>query len=426
MKPEKVFKRYDIRGEYPEELNEEFAERLGKSLGTFVKRNYDDRLVVGMDNKESSEDLRQALIDGITSTGLEVIDVGEGPTDFVAWSGMKNDCVSVEVTSSHMPLNFNGFKFMYPEGNGFVNEDLYTVQDIFRDQNFEIDEGSSIDNSELKQDYIDEIVDFASQFKEEESRKIVVDSLGGTAKILPELLEKLGHKVIDISEDERPYMDPPNPKPEKLDGLKEAVEDEKAYLGISNDLDADRITAYHDGRFLSGDELFCILSQLVEGKVVASIDTTQGLEDLVEVEHTRVGDPFVMDKALEIEAELAGEPNGHYSFTDFVPYNSGMLIALILSGLDLEEKKSRIPDYTVSRNSLEVEDKHGVIESLKQVFEDSIISELDGVKFEHRGAEVLVRPSGSSPKVRVISESGDSEASKNALNSVIEKIEDDA
>ena len=379
-----------------------------------------------MDNKESSKGLRQALIDGITSTGLEVLDVGEGPTDFVAWSGMKNNCVSVEVTSSHMPLNFNGFKFMYPEGNGFVNEDLYAVQDIFRDQNFEIGEGSSLDKSELKQDYIDEIVDFASRFKEEESRKIVVDSLGGTAKILPELLEKLGHDVVDISKDDRPYIDPPNPKPEKLDGLKEAVENENAYLGISNDLDADRITVYHNGRFLNGDELFCILAQLVEGKVVASIDTTQGLEDLVEVEHTRVGDPFVMDKALEIEAELAGEPNGHYSFTDFVPYNSGMLVALILSGLDLEEKNSRIPDYTVSRDSLKVEDKHGVIESLKEVFEDSIISELDGVKFNHQGAEVLVRPSGSSPKVRVISESRDSKASKNALNSVIEKIEDDA
>lgn len=418
-----MFKRYDIRGEYPEELNEEFAERLGKSLGTFVKRNYENRIVVGMDNKESSEGLRQALIDGIKSTGLEVIDVGEGPTDFIAWSGMKNNCVSVEVTSSHMPLNFNGFKFMYPEGNGFVNEDLYTVQDIFRDQNFEIDEESSLDKSELKQDYIDEIVDFASQFKEEEGRKIVVDSLGGTAKILPELLEKLGHHVVDISDDERPYINPPNPKPEKLDNLEEAVEDENAYLGISNDLDADRITVYHDGRFLSGDELFCILAQLVEGKVVASIDTTQGLEDLVEVEHTRVGDPFVMDKALEIDAELAGEPNGHYSFTDFVPYNSGMLIALILSGLDLEEKMSNIPDYTVSRDSLQVEDKHDVIESLKEVFDDSIISELDGVKFEHQGAEVLVRPSGSSPKVRVIVESKFEAEANEALESVVDRIE---
>lgn len=423
MKPEKVFKRYDIRGEYPEELNEEFAERLGKSLGTFVKRNYENRIVVGMDNKESSEDLKQALIDGITSTGLEALDVGEGPTDFVAWSGMKNNCVSVEVTSSHMPLNFNGFKFMYPEGNGFVNEDLYTVQDIFRDQNFEKGEGSSTDNSELKQDYIDEIVDFASRFKEEEGRKIVVDSLGGTAKILPELLEKLGHDVVDISEDDRPYIDPPNPKPEKLDTLKEAVEDENAYLGISNDLDADRITVYHDGRFLSGDELFCILAQSVEGKVVASIDTTQGLEDLVEVEHTRVGDPFVMDKALEIEAELAGEPNGHYSFTDFVPYNSGMLIALILSGLDLEEKMSNIPDYTVSRDSLQVEDKHDVIESLKEVFDDSIISELDGVKFNLGEAEVLVRPSGSSPKVRVIVESKFESEANEALESVVDRIE---
>jgi len=423
LKPEKVFKRYDIRGEYPEELDEEFAERLGKALGTFVSKNFDTGVVVSKDNKESSEGLKQALTRGLMSTGLEVIDVGEGPTDFAAWSGMKNDCVSVQVTSSHMPLDFNGFKLMYPEGNGFVNDDLYEVQDIFREQDFVHGSGSISERPDLKQEYMDDIVDFASRFSEMEGRKIVVDSLGGTAKILPELLEKLGHNIVDISEDDRPYMDPPSPKPEKLEKLKKRVEYEEAYLGISNDLDADRITVYHNGGFLSGDKVFCILAQLVEGAVVASVDTTQGLEDLAEVNYTRVGDPFVMDKALEIEAELAGEPNGHYSFTEFVAYNSGILAGLILSGLDLEEKLSKIPDYEIRRTSTKVENKHNAIEVLKDEFSEDIISELDGVKFSYGDAEVLVRPSGSSPKVRVISEAENAEAVEKALSAVVEIVE---
>ena len=422
MRPEKVFKRYDIRGRYPEELDEEFSERLGKALGTFIIQNYKHQAVVGRDNKESSKGLKKSLIDGLISTGVDVIDVGEGPTDFAAWSGMKKDCVSVEVTSSHMPLEFNGFKLMYPKGNGFVNEDLYAVQDIFREKEFVSGSGSISERPDLKDEYMDEIADFASQFSEEDERKIVVDSLGGTAKILPELLRRLGHEVIDISEKTRPYTDPPNPKPEKLEKLKERVEDEDAYLGISNDLDADRVTAYHNERFLSGDEVFCILSQLVEGSVVASIDTTQGLKDLKEVEYTRVGDPFVMDKALEIDAELAGEPNGHYSFTDFVPYNSGILTALILSGLDLEEKLSKIPDYEVRRTSIPVEDKHKVIEALKENFSGDIISELDGVKFRYQDAEVLVRPSGSSPKVRVIAEAENKKEANKALNKTLDRI----
>lgn len=418
MKPENVFKRYDIRGKYPEEIDEEFAEFLGRSLGTFVKNNYKNKVVVGRDNKNTSKDLKKALIGGLKATGIKVYDIGEGPTDYAAWSGKNEGCVSVEVTSSHMPLNFNGFKLMYPEGNGFVNNDLYEIQDIFRSREFTSGKGSVESKRYLKKDYMDDLVEFASKFKESEDRKVVVESLGGTGIILPELLEKIGHEVIDISSDDKPYIDPPKPKPEKLEKLEKAVKTEGAYLGISNDLDADRITAYHNGRFLTGDELFCVLAQLVEGSVVASIDSSQALEDLKRVEYTRVGDPFVMDKAIELDAELAGEPNGHYSFTELVPYNSGILTALILSGLDLEEKLSEIPDYTVSRDSLKVKNKDQIIENLKEKFEREIVSELDGVKFEHKGSEVLVRPSGSSPKVRIISESKEKNDSREALSSV--------
>jgi len=423
LKPEKVFKRYDIRGKYPEELDEEFAKRLGKSLGTFIGRNFGEKVVVGKDNKKSSEGLKKALVSGLKSTGVDVIDVGTGSADFTAWSGTQKECVSVEVTSSHMPLDFNGFKFMYPEGNGFVNEDLYAVQDLFRDEDFEAGTGSVIEAPELKERYREKVVEFASEFQEDNGREIVVDSLGGTGKILPELVKDLGHEVIDISEEERPYVDPPSPEPEALNNLKQRVKSENAYMGVSNDLDADRITVCYDGRFLTGDEIFSILAQIVEDPVVASIDTSQALEDLASVEHTRVGDPFVMDKATDIGAKLAGEPNGHYSLTEFVPYNSGMLTALILSGLDMGEKLDNIPDYTVERESIQVDDKHEIIEKLKSEFNDEIISELDGVKFSYGDAELLVRPSGSSPKVRVISESRSAGATEKALNIVIGKIE---
>lgn len=417
MKPEKVFKRYDIRGEYPEELDEEFAERLGKALGTFTAKNYLENVVVCRDGKDSSRPLKNALIEGLTSSGIEVIDIGVGPTDYAAWCGKKEGCVSVQVTSSHMPLNFNGFKLMYPEGNGFINEDLYEVQDIFRDQEFISGEGRITENS-LIDKYRENILNFASKFDEDSKKKIVFESMGGEARILPELLEEQGHEVIDISEEKRPYMDPPDPKADNLEELKQKVEEEEADLGISNDLDADRITVYYRDRFLSGDEIFSILAQLMDGEIVASIDTSKVLENFGEVEYTRVGDPFVMDKALEIDAKLAGEPNGHYSFTEFVPYNSGILTALILSGLDLEEKLSNIPDYSVERDSIPVEEKHQIIEALKQEFREDILSDLDGVKFSYGDAEVLVRPSGSSQKVRIIAESRDQKESEGTLDSV--------
>lgn len=419
MRPEKIFKRYDIRGKYPEEVNEIFAQRLGKALGTFNARNFSEKAMVCRDGKNSSKPLKKALIRGLTLVGVDVIDIGVGPTDYAAWCGKKEGCVSVQVTSSHMPLDFNGFKFMYPEGNGFVNEDLYSVQDIFRNQEFNSGTGQIIENN-LLEEYKTEILGFASKFKEASEKKIVFESMGGEARILPELLEDLGHNVIDISEKERPYMDPPNPKPENLERLKERVDKEKADLGISNDLDADRITVYYRDRFLSGDEVFSILAQLVDGEIVGSIDTSKALEEFGEVEYTKVGDPFLMDKALEIDAELAGEPNGHYSFTEFVPYNSGILAALILSGLDLEKRLEKIPEYFLERESLEVKDKHQVIEKLKQ--EKEVISDLDGVKFREKDTEVLVRPSGSSPKVRVIAEAEKKTEAEEALNATVDRI----
>jgi phosphomannomutase len=294
---------------------------------------------------------------------------------------------------------------MYPEGNGFVNEDLYEVQDIFRDREFNSGEGRVTEKSLIDQ-YREKILDFASKFDEASEKKIVFESMGGEARILPKLLEEQGHRVIDISDKERPYMDPPNPKPENLGALKQKVEEEDADLGISNDLDADRITVCYRDRFLSGDEIFSILAQLVEGEIVASIDTSKALEKFAEVEHTRVGDPFVMDKALEIDAELAGEPNGHYSFTDFVPYNSGILTALILSGLDMEERLEKVPDKSVAEDSVVLnsrEEVKEVMQEFKSYCRDNfeVLSEVDGVKFVTDGYTVLVRPSGSSPKIRV-------------------------
>lgn len=421
MKPEKVFKRYDIRGKYPEELDEEFAERLGKALGTFSAENFSEKVVVSRDRKDSSKPLKNALIEGLKSSGIEVVDVGVGPTDYAAWCGKEKSCISIQVTSSHMPLNFNGFKFMYPEGNGFVNEDLYSIQDLFREQKFNSGQGS-VKEENLIDKYKDEALEFASNFNESPGKNIVFESMGGEARILPELLEKQSHNVVDISEKERPYIDPPNPKPENLGRLEKKFEELDADLGLTFDLDADRITVYHQDRFLTGDEIFSVLAQLVDGEIVASIDTSKALEQFREVDYTRVGDPFVMDEALEIDAELAGEPNGHYSFTDFVPYNSGILAALIISGLDLDEKLSNMPDYRIERDSIQVEEKHEVIEALKDEFGEDIISDLDGVKFNYGNAEVLVRPSGSSPKVRIIAESREQVESKKALESVKESI----
>ncbi len=423
MKPEKIFKRYDIRGKYPEELDEEFSRLLGKALGTFVHEKFGTPIVVCRDNKNSSEGLKNELMLGLKDTGAKVFDVGIGPTDYASFSGKNLGGVSVEVTSSHMPLDFNGFKIMYPEGNGFLNNDLYAVQDIFRERKF-IEGTGSVVKEDLMPEYKEELKLFAEKYGATWDKKIVLDSLGGTAHILSDLLEDMGAEIIDLSKNnDRIYADPPNPKPCNLNRLKSTVEESDAYLGIANDLDADRVTVYRDGKFLTGDEVFLLLSQQFEGPVVASIDTSQVLENYTEVHYTRVGDPFVLDKALDLDAKLAGEPNGHYAMTDFVPYNSGILSGLIVAGLDIDQQLSDIPDYYISRSTVEVEEKNKVIEFLKNKLTDKeFISDLDGVKFLRKDTEVLVRPSGSSQKVRLICEGRDEDSVREVLKDVMTEL----
>mgnify|MGYP006284326317 FL=1 len=433
MRPEKVFKRYDIRGEYPEGLDEEFAEKLGKALGKFTRENFSRRIVVCRDNKESSESLKQSLIDGLESSGMKIFDIGEGPTDYAAYLGKKHGCVSVQITSSHMPLNFNGFKFMYPEGNGFVNEDLDQVKQNFRDENFVEDDGLVREmTSTSMQRYKDNLKMTAMRNSSATvDKKIVVDTMGGaTRKVLPDLLDNLGATVIDVGEDkeEAPYRDPPNPKPENLDELVETFEEEDADLGLATDMDGDRVTVYYDGEFLSGDDVFCIVGQLVGGDSVASIDTSGALEDMLDergngVFYTRVGDPFVMDKALEENVDFAGEPNGHYSVLDFVPYNSGTLAALMIAGTDIDQKLEQMPFYSVKRDSVDVEDKESTMSSIRESIDDShIVSELDGLKASFGYAEVLMRPSGSSDKIRVISEARDEDTAQAGLEEAVDMI----
>jgi phosphomannomutase len=414
LKPEKVFRRYDIRGRFGEEIDGEFAEILGKAFGSFARDEFGRRVVVSKDNKESSEALRDPLVEGLRSTGVKVIDVGTGPTDYTAFCGNEHGAVSVQITSSHMPLDFNGFKLMYPEGNGFVNDDLDRIEELFRERGFQSGEGSLNEMEDtMKQRYRDRIRIHGSRLGTQSVDKtVVVDTLGGaTTGLLPDLLRDIGAEVIDITEDDVPYRDPPNPKPEQLKALKKKVDQGEADLGLATDMDGDRIAAYTN-RFLTGDEIFGVMAQAVNDDLVASIDTSQALEDLMskrgkEVFYTRVGDPFVMDKALEEDLGLAGEPNGHYAFLDFVPYNSGILAGLVLAGTDIEESIQRMPKYHVKRFSFEVEDKREAIEEIKASVGEryEVVSEVDGVKFDTGKCDVLARPSGSSDKIRVVAES---------------------
>jgi phosphomannomutase/phosphoglucomutase len=410
MKPEKVFKRYDIRGKHPEEIDAEFAQILGKSVGTWALENSTAKVLVTKDTKDTSKELKQELIKALKSTGVNVFDAGTGPTDYTALNASAHDAVGVQVTSSHLPVEFNGFKLIYPEGNGFVNEDLYEVQDIFRSREFEEQRGSVKEvESSCHERYRQRASQYFRKFFEGIDKTVVYDSMGGAGHIfLPDLLEEFGAELIDLSKTET-VQDPPKPEPENLEHVVQKYEDSNADIALVNDMDADRLAVYHEDEWIDGNELFSVFAQVLQPEnIVASIDTSNILEKSFEgvISYTRVGDPFVISEALRLGADLSGEPNGHYGFTEFTPYNSGTMAGLLIAASDLRNLRENVPEFANQKKSFNVEDKD---EALNRVIEEvgsryEVVSEVDGVKFKVGEAHVLVRSSGSSQKLRAVSD----------------------
>lgn len=419
---ESVFKRYDIRGSYPEEIDEEFAKRLGKAIGSFIRERGSSSVVVCRDPKKSSATLKDPLVKGLCSTGVNITDVGVGPTDYAAFAANETESYGVQITSSHLPLDTNGFKLLYPAGNGFLNPDLDEIRNRFREKKYVEGDWKKIEQNreDLKKRYLAAAEEFVRQEAGEIEGKVAVETMNGAAsEFLPELAERLGGSVIHYDSE----IDPPDPGPQKL----EYIELDRA---VATDMDADRVI-YRDNSqqiesetvvsgWMDGDRMFVALAEILRSKsTVASVDTSSLLErEGFYVEYTRVGDPFVISKAVNSGAELAGEPNGHYCFPEFVAYNSGTVAAALLlaaepnfAGYNLE----------TARASIDVEDVEAAMNLLdKQLTDDfEIVSRIDGVKYIYdENTYVLVRPSGTEDKLRVVSHSDSYEAAVRASDQV--------
>ena len=129
------FNNYDIRGIYPVEVNETMALKLGSCLGTIISKRGHNEIVVGQDNKPSSRSIEKAFVAGLLSSGIDTIELGIGPTDMVSFNAACHKTFGAMITASHLDLEFTGFKFLYPKGNGLLNEDLEKIKEVYLQNN---------------------------------------------------------------------------------------------------------------------------------------------------------------------------------------------------------------------------------------------------------------------------------------------------
>jgi len=444
-----VFRAYDIRGIYPEEINEEFAFKIGKAFGTFNP----GKIIVGSELRLSGPSLKEKLIKGLISTGATVIDIGTVTSPIVMFATKHLECDGgVNVSASHNPKEYNGFKFYYKDGIPIDFESgLIKIQKIFEKEKFIEGEGKLI-----KKDIIEDYSNFLLnkvKIKKPLKLKIVYDAgNGSTGKIYPRILKKAG---IDVNE---LYCDPdgtfPNhePNPSSIEGLKDLqkkVLEINADIGFASDGDGDRLAVVDEnGQVISTGIIFSILIENAlekepKSKVVYTILDSKAIDDVIRRHGgkpivCRVGHTYITQRMLEENASVAGEISGHYYFRETNGADDALFAILRLIE-HLTKSKKKISDYIrefpkyysqVSeglRTPIKESEKFLFIEKLKQEFRKKgyEIDTLDGVKVIFDDGWALFRPSNTEPIISMSYEATTKEGFeriKKFVNDIIDNI----
>ncbi len=446
---EHIFRAYDIRGIYNQDLTPETVTRIGIAFGTLL--NGEGTIAMGKDVRTSSTAIEQALTAGITSTGANVELLGTLPiqvTNWATWQG--NYKAGIVITASHNPPEYNGIRFRRCDGTGYIDIENQEVKKIFYRGNFKlakwnkIGKTNQVDTENIIQNY----VEFALKHVQPERKiKVVLDLGNGAATyVAPKLFKEAGCEVITLNETPDGTFPgrTPDPLEDPLNDLKETVVREKADLGVAFDGDGDRaIMVDNLGRKVQTEKAGIIMAKYLlqkrKGKIVANISCSMIIEEELskiggEVVRCRVGDVFVAKAAKENNAIFGVEISAHYFLPIFGFYFDDAILASLLMTeiLSKTERKlsqllDEIPTYPIKRINVPCPDKikFKITEQLKKdlIKEGYKVDATDGVKVIFEDAWVLIRPSNTEPKIRITVEARTEDKVNNLLKIYSKKIE---
>lgn len=421
----KIFKKYDIRGKAEGAdavVTPVVARLVGLAFGTVLRRaGQGQRVVVGYDNRRSSEGLAQALMDGLAASGCAVVNVGLVSTPTVYWyEASERFNGGVIVTGSHLTPEQNGFKIR-ALGQNVYGDAIVELREMIVKDDVEMAAGGSIERREgARQPYID---DLAGRIRMGRALKVVVDAGNGTGGLFgPELLRRWGHTVDCL------YCEPdgnyPNHQPDPQDAknmqaLGERVRAIGADVGIAFDGDADRMGAVDEqGNMIVADRILALLARDLLKRhagaaVVADVLSSQVLFDEVTAHGGEAvmwisGHSLIKAKMAEIGALLGGEMSGHiFLGEDYYGYDDGYLAAgrllQLLAGGDepLSALNASIPTlYSTPeyRPHCPDEAKQTVIDGVKAALADKgEVVDVDGVRIKFERGWGLLRASNTEP-----------------------------
>jgi phosphomannomutase len=417
-----IFKAYDIRGIVPSTLNEAVAEHLGRAFGTEALKLGEKAVAIGRDGRLSGPSLVAALIKGLRSTGINVIDLGAVTTPmlyYVAATRGDQGCHSgIQVTGSHNPKDYNGFK-MVLGGRAIYGDDIQGLRERIEREEYASGEGS-VSELDILPEYTQRIV---GDCKLARPLKIVVDSGNGIpGASAPGILRALGCEVSELYSEvdgDFPNHHPDPSKPENLQDLIKAVKEQGADLGLAFDGDGDRLgLVTKDGHNIYPDRQIMLLARDVltrvpGAQIIFDVKCSQRLAEVIRAAGGvpvmyKTGHSLVKAKLKETGAPLAGEMSGHIFFSerwygfDDATYTAGRMLEILSKSADPSAVLDALPT-SYSTPELNVPcaegEHHAVVEKLLKTakFEGAEITTIDGLRADFPDGFGLVRASNTTP-----------------------------
>ena len=417
------FKAYDIRGVVGKAIDEEFAQALGQAFGSEVRLAGDRAVAVGRDGRVSGPALSAALIRGLASTGLDVVDLGAVTTPmlyYVAATRRKRGCRSgIMVTGSHNPKDYNGFK-MVLAGKAIYGDEIQNLRQRIEAEDYVRAKGRSA-SMNIGPEYLARIVTDCTLAR---PMKIVVDSGNGIpGASAPGILRALGCEVIELYSEvdgDFPNHHPDPSKPENLADLIRTVKSSGAEVGLAFDGDGDRLgVVTNDGQIIYPDRqlmLFAtdILKRKPGGTIIYDVKCTQRLAPVIRKAGGKplmwkTGHSLVKAKLRETKAPLAGEMSGHIFFSerwygfDDATYTAARLLEILSRTKNPSKVLNALPT-SFNTPELNVPCAEGearlVVQQLLATAKFPGAKEIitiDGLRVDYKDGFGLVRPSNTTP-----------------------------
>ncbi len=420
---ERIFKAYDVRGLYPDELNETASQRIGFA---FAKSGLVDMgtksVVVGRDMRESSDVLFGALVEGLNAGGMPVIDIGLCTTPMLYFAVNALDAAGgIMITASHNPQGYNGFKFVREDAIPISAETgLERIHRMTSEKSLPLVGDRQVVIKDIRDEYRDF---FAQRFSIELGCRAVIDTGNGMAgSILPAVLEtqRIPYRSLYFEPNGRFPHHEANPlKEENLQDLRNTMRQEPNSIGVAFDGDGDRVALLdEDGNAVRGDLLTALIAKklleekgpgtilydLRSSKIVPEVIRAHGGQPVI----SRVGHSFIKALMRREKALFAGELSFHFYFSDFFYCESGIFAMLTVfkilanSGESLASMVAPLAKYAHSGEiNFAVKDKGHVMEEVKRQYAGGRVLNLDGLSLEYDNWWFNLRPSNTEPLLRL-------------------------